>query len=438
MDEREDMPIITAKIGSRQRRLSTPKQWRVAIANNDLTRETQIEYQLGLRKAEMLAGACPELQPLFDELLGPLAAAPPPPPPSPPPQATEPPVEGLEANAAEKEPDALEDAPEPDELAEPDLEPAPPRRQIADPRPERKRSDGFWTTKTLGIAAVAGIALVIILSSGNDSESPAAEPVAPASTMAAPVEVQSTRFYTRRSLQVHAQPFDSAPTLRPLGRGEEVFGVYDTTARWIRLTAGSGGFVPSSALQDNPPPPLDGTTADDYFALEPAPILSAPTYGSPELGTLAAGTKVSVFGSVNNEFAEYALDDGSIGYVRWDAFGGIGGKGRRGWLEISNRCDVYKNLAFSLMIDGERVNRDVFWTFSPGMTDSISFDGEARIEVDGAELYYRDLGEDFHLEPQTRVIGLGIDQVLVNGVRKEMKRLVPVATDAGAYRITFC
>lgn len=429
MSDSGAIPIITAKIGDRQRRLSTAKQWRIAIVNRDLKRETPIQYELGLRQEEMLAGACPELMPLFDEVLGPVAVAPPPPPSPPPPT---PPVE---PEVAADEADDLEPEPE-----EPEPEADYVYRQPNDPAPARQPDSGFWTPKALGLAAVAGIGLLLLMSGQDDRAVTAPDPAIEqaAAAAAAPAEVRGSRFFTRRSVLVYASPLESAPTLRVLGRGDEVLGVFDSTASWVRLTERSGGFVPSNALQDNPPPPLDGTTADDYFALESAPILSAPTYGSPEVGSLATGSKISVFGTVNDEFAEYALDDGSIGYVRWDVFGGVGGKGRRGWLEISNRCDVFKNLAISLVIDGERVNGDVFWTFPPGKTDSISFDGETRIEVDSAELYYRDLGENFHLEPETQVVGHGLDQVVVNGQRKDMKRLVPVATEEGAYRVTFC
>ena len=63
--------VIIAKIGGRQRRLSTPKQWRAAIANHDITRVTPITYEPGPgRQADMLAGACPDLVPLFVEILG--------------------------------------------------------------------------------------------------------------------------------------------------------------------------------------------------------------------------------------------------------------------------------------------------------------------------------------------------------------------------------
>jgi hypothetical protein len=435
MSDTGAIPIITARIGDRQRRLSTPKQWRLAIHNGDLTRESPIQYELGLRQEEMLAGDCPELTALFDELLGPVQSVPtispppPPPPPAPPPTpsseiSTEPDDEADDEEEFEQEQVASDQDEDQPEQAYNPVTPS--------------VSEGFWTPKTIGIAVIAVFAILVWASRSTSNSGPPADPSTEQAASAAPAEEQGSRFYTRRTMQISASPHDGAPSAGKLGRGQEVFGVYDSTAGWVRLTGGSSGYVPASALQDSAPPPLDGTAADDYFALEPAPILSAPTYGSTELGTLAAGAKVSVFGTVNNEFAEYAMDDGSIGYVRWDVFGGVGGKGRRAWLEVSNRCDTYKNLSFSLVVDGERINYSTYWSFPPGMTDSINFENGPRIEVDSAELYYRDLGEGFHLEPFVTVVGVGVDQVRVNGELKEMKRLVPVATDEGAYRVTFC
>lgn len=430
MSDSGAIPIITARIGDRQRRLSTPKQWRLAIHNGDLTRESIIQYELGLRHEEMVAGDCTELTELFDELLGPVESAPPaPPPPPPPPTPTS-------TNPVEPD-DEVESDEQPEEPAEPEIDEVE-QEQQSRALPPVPVNQGFWNPVTIGIAVVLAFAVLFWISRGSDTSTTPPDPSTEQAASVAPVEEQGTRFYTRLALQIYSSPFEGAPSVGNLGRGQEIYGVYDKTAGWVRLTGGASGYVPSSALQESAPPPLDGTTADDYFALESTQILSAPTYGSPEFGTLATGTKVVVLGTVNKEFAEFARDDGSIGYVRWDVFGGVGGKGRRAWLEVSNRCDTYKNLAFSLVIDGQRINYDEYWPFEPGLTKPISYQNGPRIEVDSAELYYRDLGDDFHLEPFVTLVGVGVDQVRVNGELKEMKRLVPVATDYGSYLITFC
>ncbi len=57
------------------RRLSTPKQWRAAITNGELERDTPVTYEApGKGPVETVAGDCPELAPLFDSIVGPAAA----------------------------------------------------------------------------------------------------------------------------------------------------------------------------------------------------------------------------------------------------------------------------------------------------------------------------------------------------------------------------
>lgn len=427
MSESDALPIITVRIGDRQRRLSTAKQWRLAIVNHDLTRDTPIQHELGGRRNELVAGQCAELMPVFDELLGPLAV-------EPPPQVNPPPAapEGLVPDEVELEAETEEDEFEVEDSEE--LQPVDPESEIERPKP----SVGFWTPQKVAVGV--GAALFLYWWGGGEAERPTATstPVAQSSSVAPLPAVQSIRFFARRNLPILAGPMAGGAVLGTLSRGDEVQGVFEGTGSWVRLTSGTGGYVPSDALQESAPPALDRSTAEEYFALESAPIFSAPSDGSTEVGTLRAGSKIRIAGTVNGEFAEFVRHDKSIGYVRWNVFGGVGGKGRRAWLEISNRCSTVKNLALSLVIDGQRLNGNTFWSFAPGKTDSINFEGEVRIEVDSVDLYYRDLGDTFDIDPEGRLVGQGIDQVYVKGELKEMKRLVPVATEDGAYRVTFC
>jgi len=79
--------VITATIGGRRLRLATPKQWRAAIANNDITRNMQVDYESEPgSKSTRAAGDIPELDAFFEELHGPREVALPPLPPPPPPR----------------------------------------------------------------------------------------------------------------------------------------------------------------------------------------------------------------------------------------------------------------------------------------------------------------------------------------------------------------
>lgn len=70
-------PAITASIGGKQRRLTLERQWRRAITNGDLQRETPVHLQLSEEEGRMCSAQdCPQLALLFDELKGPLEPEP--------------------------------------------------------------------------------------------------------------------------------------------------------------------------------------------------------------------------------------------------------------------------------------------------------------------------------------------------------------------------
>lgn len=67
----DSYPAITGLIGGKQRRLTLGKQWRRAIANRELRRDTLVDLEAGPGDNRMcLAGDIFELQHIFDELLG--------------------------------------------------------------------------------------------------------------------------------------------------------------------------------------------------------------------------------------------------------------------------------------------------------------------------------------------------------------------------------
>lgn len=66
-------PAITASIGGKQRRLTIHRQWRRAILNGDLHRDTPIHLQVDEDEGKMCSAQdSPELAQLIDELNGPL------------------------------------------------------------------------------------------------------------------------------------------------------------------------------------------------------------------------------------------------------------------------------------------------------------------------------------------------------------------------------
>ncbi len=245
--------------------------------------------------------------------------------------------------------------------------------------------------------------------------------------------------FARRNVALFDSPSDGAGEIGALSRGDyvEVVSV-DGAPDWARI-AGRQAYVQRSALAQDNLPSLDSSTADDYFTLEPATVHSAPDYGSAVTDTIPVSTLTTVSGTVGGDFAEVPLDDGGVGYVPWIHFGGVGGEGRRAELRVVNRCNVTKNIAFSLVVNGQRMNGNGAWTFAPGHDNAIAFsDRRDAIIVNGSELYYADIGDNWHRGPERPVRGVGVDQVRVGDDLREMSRVVPQIDSSGNYRISFC
>lgn len=292
---------------------------------------------------------------------------------------------------------------------------------------------------------IGGITFVGVIFGMDDegSTGPAYES-APEDTAAASAEVdQSATYYVASPLNVRSQPSPSGFFRAELGRNTPVTGVRaSANSDWLEITQGpyAGGFVSAKYLVAEPRPTLSTSTADDYFTVKASSVYAEPTTSSYKLSDLPFATKVTVAGSISEEFAEVIIGDLSrpVGYVPWDAFGGEGGSGERRWLSIRNLCRDFKNIALSLVVDGERKNYDTYLTYAPNTSEALTYRNGSRVYVNDTELYWADLGPDFHRQSRRQVRGRGVDQTVVNGQVREMKRIVPRAGDDGEYIISFC
>lgn len=450
-------PVIVAKVGGKQRRLATPRQWRAAIANGEIARDTEIVFeQSRSRLAAMPAGDCPELIALFDEILGPVAIASPPPPVAlePPPVHVPPedrvstvPVAPVRQVALDVE---IESATSPerehtntseagDALPSSNLEAIeenPIDDQGGSGKPGGK--EGLLVGGFLAFALVSVlIAVNIGNSSGTEHESPPVDDAAIEGAAEEAAVTGSDRYYTYLATPVRMQPSDDSPELRSLARGQEISGMAASVPGWIQVDG--GGYVRADMVQGSPPPSLDASTADDYFTVEKTAIHAGPGYDTAEIGSLDSQEKIAVLGTVNGDFAEVDRDGSAVGYVPWASFGGVGGSGRRAGLKFRNNCSVTKNVALSLVIDGQRVNGSGYWTLYPGWDDYITYDDKpGPVYVDSTDNYWLDLGDEFHGKATDEVRGNGKDQVFVNGDLKEMQRIVVQAESDGSYVALLC
>lgn len=431
MTEEGRNPVISVKAAGRMRRLATPKQWRSAIANGELTRVTPVTLERGPgRHAQMEAGEIKELSALFDELVGPVSAPPPPSaPPAPPPPPSPPlPVSGLiddEAPAAPAPTVAVEE----EEQTETFEEPA----YFADPTPT-VITDGSKTPLLIGGTLVLLLVVGFVLSnrSGDSAASDAAEEAM------LPADSQySQRFWAPRDLPIRASRSDAALESGQLARGDQVLTTPPADG-WVQLA--NGGFVRVDDLLTTAPPQIDRSTGNDYFTVEPVDVLDAPNTGASSIMLIDKMERVKVIGTVNSAFAEILTDTGKVGYVNWESFGGIGGKGRSAWIAVNNRCNTTKNVAFSLTVNGVRTAHVGYWTFAPGFNSALEYSKSSgqRIYVDSVFNFFADLGDDFHFQGNHTVVQEGDDKVRVNGKLVEMKRMVAELTPDDAYQITFC
>jgi hypothetical protein len=440
MIDEERNPVVSVKVAGRMRRLATPKQWRSAIANGELARDTPVTLERGLgRQAQMAAGDVEELFVLFDELIGPAVAPPPPLPLPPPPPSLQPspatpsPLptspERLGSEGTAMPPPVPPSAAAEDELEEDASEEYYP----SDPEPP-VTNDIHKAGRLIGAGLVLLVAIGFVLS--NRSEHSAASDEAEGAMIAAGSQY-SERFYASRDLPTRASPSESARESGQISRGEQVLTTPPVDG-WVELA--NGGFVRFADLLTSRPPEIDLSTREDYFTIEPAEVLDAPDAGASSFTSINKMTRVSVVGTVNENFAEIVSESGQVGYVNWESFGGIGGKGRSAWVAVNNRCGSSKHIAFSFTVDGTRSSHSGYWTFPSSYNGAIEY-GDLpgdRIYVDSVFNFFADLGDDFPLRGSATVFQEGDDKVRVNGRLVEMKRMVPELTPDGAYQVTFC
>jgi len=331
--------VITAKIGGRQLRLSTPKQWRAAIANQDIGRDSAIRYEPGLgRQADMLAGECPELIPLFDEILGPIAGeAGPASVPLPPPSALPEPAPVASPSVPSAQPSDFP-ADLPAKVQSIGVDPSESDDEIGEKRvPET--SEPEWSSSPTGegtgakvvltiIALVLLLAIVRCSTDGSSSPTPVAtEAVASEATSEAPVDDPSTwqTMYGVSPLNVRSEPNGTAKLVASLPRSTELVGVIvqggrDNSTNWFLIKKGphTGRYVSAVNLSDSAPPDIDASTAGDYYVLyDEAPLVSpnssSTTISDPKQ-KFRANQKVKTNGTIG-AYAEVGLNRGGVGYL---------------------------------------------------------------------------------------------------------------------------
>lgn len=480
MSEASDLTVI-ADIAGRPERLATSKQWRAVITRRQLERDTpvKLEYRSG-RVETARAGDCAALQPLFDEIIGPMEL---------PAEVIEPPVslerisEPPPAPIAEPLQPIASLADEPGERIDPAAATAPTKKivplsepspwaaaetvnservkpaETAQPAQETGPAPPFkkktsWGTRIINTLFLVGAIALIRAYAGSSgvqpasqlpSSSPTAPPIAAPSTSAAPAPAAvpsataaptepATTYYATRTVALYTQASDTSPqsTQPLLNRGDTISGVAEGTD-WIRIVAGpaTGNFVSRAALRTNAPPTIDTATAGDYYLVTSASATDEPTDGATVVISYAAGAKLTIQGTVNG-FAEVSTAANGVDYIPWTAFGGEGGKGEKHFIRLYNNCTTDQKVILSISIDGNWQG-DGFWPVPLGHNARLNSNTESPIEVDSAEIYYSLLGPSF----VGSVTSQRKDQVLVNRQVKQLRRAVPVLND-GEYVITLC
>lgn len=314
--------------------------------------------------------------------------------------------------------------------------------QVVHQPPLEPSTNKPWLVPAIIIGGITFFGVIFNLD--DDEAAGSATEAPPAETAAAAAEIhRSSTYYVASPLNVRSLPSGSGTLRGELARNTSISGVRaSANSGWLKITDGpyAGGYVSAKYLVSEPRPTLTTSTADDYFTVKATSVFAEPLESSYKLVDLPFAFKVTVVGSVRNGFAEVIIGDldRPVGYVPWDAFGGEGGSGDRRWLSIRNLCGEYKNIALSLVVDGVRRNYNTYLTYAPNTEEELTYRNGTRIYVNDTELYWADLGADFHRQSRRQVRGRGVDQTVVNGEIREMKRIVPRAGDQGEYIISFC
>lgn len=427
-------PVISIKVAGRLRRLAAPKHWRAAVTKGELARDTIVRLERGPgRETELPAGEIEELADLFDELLGPAPEKElPPPPPSPPPPPPSPPPAPPRAAPAPQRPDPT--LPPPAVIPQSD---APEVTTSTEPEPEPEPLTGGGSSKLpilipVGVLALVSIYALVSLGSGEEAAEEAIE--MPADEY---VDGYEESLFAPKNVSIYASARNSSVTTGTLTRGQQV-AARDAGQGWLELA--NGGFVRRADLSSTQPPELDGSTFEEYRTIEPTPILAQPKSDAQQIDFLDTFALVEILGTVNGGFGELITANGRVGYVDWEALGGEGGKGRTAYMTVNNRCSTTKNIAFSFVINGRRVNGTGFWSLRPGFNGPIEYGDKPgqKIYVNSVYNYYADLGDDMNQQRNSNVYGVGDDQVSVDGRTIPMVRAAPELTPDGGYQVTFC
>ena len=426
---------IIAKVGGRQRRLSTPKQWRAAIANDDIARDTPITYEPGSgQQTEMLAGGCPDLIPLFAEILGPgdTALAP---------HSEQPASDELAAEDAylALDPAALsspEAAPQADPEATYDYQPEDEPKD----EPETEFEDDVVfsgdetgaaqqsipaTNSNAGLGKVIfGIFLTLLLvgllakCADNGATSTNADVVQlPSASMAASdaaanIDDPSTwqTMYGVNPLNIRISPSGTSRLITTLPRATELTGVIvpggnDKATNWFLIKQGpqTGRYVSAVNLSSTAPPEIDATSAGDYYVIDDADPLMTAAEGSSTIDDskqkFHAGQKVKTNGTIGS-YAEVGLNQGGVGYLPVSNLSttkplpldgtGEGGDEAQATIAITNRCQSRLKIGIYYHADGQwHDNGNMTWIWRPETTShpSVTSSDEQRIRTDRGEIY---------------------------------------------------
>ncbi|MEL7686802.1 hypothetical protein AAG596_07885 [Citromicrobium bathyomarinum] len=467
MSDYEGYPVVTAQVGGRRRRLSQDRQWRAAIHDRSIDRDTLIEYEDAPGHiTEMPARDCSALVPLLDEILGPEPEPVPEPvaedeaeqsqEDAPPPTEPEKPIldysDAFGLTAAEKAPQSAEAG----TAAANTTSQTPPShhaaagteggRPAAPARTGNAGSPDDGGNRKVVFAGLALLAVVfvgwIISLSGEESDYDSTDYYAEdASEMmedsAEPALPLGTTYYAKTQANYRNAPEGASEGTMP--RGMEFNAVTaSSNSEWLQITRGpfAGRFIKASTVSTDRPPDLDTSTADDFYVIRQTSVYSSPNRYSQVVEELPFPTKVTIAGSVGGGFAEALIDGLPVGYVEWDDLGGEGGRGPRRWFRIVNDCGKTVNAVFNIQENGTYNGFDGYWTFAPNASRELVYTGYGRVYTDSVFNYWLNIGDD--IGPYTNVRDINGDTASVGGKTMGMKRIVPLAVSDDEYVLRLC
>ena len=370
-----------------------------------------------------------------------------------------------------EEPPVAEPEPEPEAVRQPEPTPVQNKGTVyaqqreTVPNRQRRQPSGVQNDETrnriigLILAAILAIAMVSKCASSadesiDDTKDPAAEAADAiedaAAEAAAGAEAKEQDFYMARWTNVRRDPSTKRSPRGRIDRGEFVTGnvvpgSLDSSTTWFRISNGrfSGGYISTVNLTATKPMALDDSTAGEYRLVENTRLLSQPSNNAPSVkstdSNLSAGLKLSVYGTVNEEYAEIELRTGGIGYVPWTAFGrNIGADDTIARpIRLVNKCPRNLRIAFTFKQNGEwRKVSNQNWAVGPRQSGDLLINNNL-IEVSSAEIYYHSIDDSYN-DRSGALYFPTYDTIYYGRQERKMRRAAPILSSDGKYEITFC